>query len=221
MVNARHKEVLKALTSKGVEPSTSDTNHGNSNNRSSSSSEDLKFRGFTDEETKVFILMISRQQVFVCSFRFSIDYAEFCIRTEQTDNLKEMIQKELKEFMREGIMKDFSNETATYRDFMACDGPKFDGTLDLIANTRWLFIVEGAFRTSCYKEKNKVNFASNFLCDSAKMWLDGKVCEKGKEWLGRARKKISRRCLVPNMLRSRKLTKSEKSSKLLCKPTRR
>ncbi|GKD12180.1 hypothetical protein Tco_1196587, partial [Tanacetum coccineum] len=59
-------------------------------------------------------------------------------------------------------------------DFRACDVPKFYGTLDLIASTRWLFAIEGAFRTSCCKEKNKVNFASNFLRDSAKMRWDGK-----------------------------------------------
>nr|GEZ15056.1 putative reverse transcriptase domain-containing protein [Tanacetum cinerariifolium] len=67
---------------------------------------------------------------------------------------------------------------ATYRDFMACDVPKFDGTLDPIACTKWLSAVEGAFRTSCCKEKNNVNFASNFLCDSAKIWWEGKICEK-------------------------------------------
>ncbi|GJV30404.1 zinc finger, CCHC-type, retrotransposon gag domain protein [Tanacetum coccineum] len=150
-VNARHKEVLKASTSKGAESLTSDADHGNSDNGSSSSSKDLNFRGFMDEETKVLSSMISRQ---------------------------------LEEFKKEGIMKDFMNEMATYRDFTACDVPKFDGTLDLIASTRWLSAVKGAFRTSCCKEKNKVNFASNFLRDSAKMWWDGTVCEKGGEWIG-------------------------------------
>ncbi|GJX81806.1 hypothetical protein Tco_0331287 [Tanacetum coccineum] len=43
--------------------------------------------------------------------------------------------------------------------------------------------VEGVFRTSCCKEKNKVNFASNFLRDSAKMWWEGKIYEKGEEWI--------------------------------------
>nr|GEX15628.1 hypothetical protein [Tanacetum cinerariifolium] len=46
---------------------------------------------------------------------------------------------------------------------------EFDGTLDPIACTKWLSAVEGAFRTSCCKEKNKVNFTSNFLRDSAKI----------------------------------------------------
>ncbi|GKA03166.1 putative reverse transcriptase domain-containing protein [Tanacetum coccineum] len=53
-----------------------------------------------------------------------------------------------------------------------------------IASTRWLAAIEGAFRTSNCKEKNKVNFASNFLGDNAKMWWEGKVCEKGEEWIG-------------------------------------
>nr|GEU30508.1 hypothetical protein [Tanacetum cinerariifolium] len=48
------------------------------------------------------------------------------------------------------------NEMATYCDFTACDVPKFDGTLDPIACTKWLSAVEGAFRTSCCKEKNKL-----------------------------------------------------------------
>nr|GEX02586.1 hypothetical protein [Tanacetum cinerariifolium] len=56
--------------------------------------------------------------------------------------------------------------------------PKFDGTLDLIACTKWLSAVEDAFRTSCCKEKNKVNFALNFLQESAKMWWEGKICKK-------------------------------------------
>ncbi|GKE53270.1 hypothetical protein Tco_1488426, partial [Tanacetum coccineum] len=63
-------------------------------------------------------------------------------------------------------------------DFTACDVSKFDGTLDPAASARWLSAVDGAFRTSCCKEKNKVNFASNFLRNSAKMWWDGKVYEK-------------------------------------------
>nr|GFA36884.1 zinc finger, CCHC-type, retrotransposon Gag domain protein [Tanacetum cinerariifolium] len=66
-------------------------------------------------------------------------------------------------------MRDFRNEMATYRDFTACEVPKFDGALDPITSTRWLDAVEGAFLTSNCKEKNKVNFASNFLRDSAKM----------------------------------------------------
>nr|GEZ69549.1 hypothetical protein [Tanacetum cinerariifolium] len=76
-------------------------------------------------------------------------------------------------------MNDYRNDMATYCNFMACDVPKFDETFDLIACTKWLSAVEGAFHTSCCKEKNKVNFASNFLHDSAKIWWEGKFCKKG------------------------------------------
>nr|GEY82090.1 hypothetical protein [Tanacetum cinerariifolium] len=61
MVNARHKEVLKASTSKGTEISASDVEHDHRDNESSSSSEDLNFRGFTDEETKILSSMIRKQ----------------------------------------------------------------------------------------------------------------------------------------------------------------
>ncbi|GJY04948.1 zinc finger, CCHC-type, retrotransposon gag domain protein [Tanacetum coccineum] len=178
MMNARHKEVLKASTSKGTESSNSDADHGNSDNGSSSSYEDLNFRGFTDEETKVLSSMISRQVG--KAIKNVMPY--YISRT--TDNLKELIQKELEGFKREEIMKVFMNKMASYRDFTACDVPKFDGTINPIASTRWLSAVEGAFHTSCCKEENKVSFASNFLCDSAKIWWDGKVCEKGEEWIG-------------------------------------
>nr|GEU46093.1 putative reverse transcriptase domain-containing protein [Tanacetum cinerariifolium] len=60
MVNARHKEV-KASTSKEAKLSASDAEHDHSDNGSSLNSEDLNFRGFTDEETKVLSSMIRKQ----------------------------------------------------------------------------------------------------------------------------------------------------------------
>nr|GEV16049.1 retrovirus-related Pol polyprotein from transposon TNT 1-94 [Tanacetum cinerariifolium] len=45
---------------------------------------------------------------------------------------------------------------------------------------------KGAFCTSKCKDKNKVNFAMNFLRDSAKIWWKGKMYEK-EDLLGRAR----------------------------------
>ncbi|GJQ89666.1 putative reverse transcriptase domain-containing protein [Tanacetum coccineum] len=165
---ARHKEVLKALTSKGVELSASDAEHDGSDNGSSSSSEDLNFRGFMDEETKVLSSMIKKQ------VGKAIKNVMPYYISQTTGNLKEVVQKKLEEFRKEGIMNDFRNKMATYRDFTACDVPKFDGALDPIASTRWLAAVEGAFLPSSCKEKNKVNFASNFLRDSVKMWWEGK-----------------------------------------------
>nr|GEU62330.1 hypothetical protein [Tanacetum cinerariifolium] len=146
MVNALHKEVLKDSTSKGVELSACDAKHEDRDNGFSSSSEDLNFRWFTNEDTNVLSSIIRKQ--------------------------------ELEVFKKGGIMNELRNEMATYHDFMACDVPKFDGVLDPIASTRWLASIEGAFRTCNLKEKNKVNFALNFIRDSAKMWWEAKVCKK-------------------------------------------
>nr|GFC30215.1 zinc finger, CCHC-type, retrotransposon Gag domain protein [Tanacetum cinerariifolium] len=152
--------------------------HDDRDNESSSSSEDLNLRGFMDEETKILGSMIRKQVG-----RTIKNVMPFYI-SQTTNNLREIIQKELEEFKRSGIMSNFRNEMSTYRDFTTCDMPKFDGVLDPIASTRWLTAIEGAFHTINCKEKNKVNFASNFLRDSAKIWWEGKVCEKGEKWIG-------------------------------------
>ncbi|GJZ09796.1 hypothetical protein Tco_0544079 [Tanacetum coccineum] len=52
MMGEHHKEVLNALTSKGAESPTNDADHDDNKNGSSSSFEDLNFRGFTNEEAK-------------------------------------------------------------------------------------------------------------------------------------------------------------------------
>ncbi|GJQ90813.1 putative reverse transcriptase domain-containing protein [Tanacetum coccineum] len=89
--------------------------------------------------------------------------------------MKEQIRKEFEELKKEGgFMKGSWKDRATYRDFTACDVPKFMGDLNPIISTRWITTVEGAFRTSECEDKNKVNFATNFLRDSAKIWWDGK-----------------------------------------------
>ncbi|GJZ16321.1 putative reverse transcriptase domain-containing protein [Tanacetum coccineum] len=147
-------------------------------NESSSSSKGLNYGGFTEEETKALRSMINKQVG--KAIKNVMPY--YIIQT--TDNLKEVIKRELEEFRKGGIMNDYRNEMTTYRDFTACDVPKFDRALDPIASTRWLVAVKGVFRTSNCKEKNKVNFASNFLRDSAKMCWEGKVCEKDEEWIG-------------------------------------
>ncbi|GJW37973.1 putative reverse transcriptase domain-containing protein [Tanacetum coccineum] len=64
MVNARHKEVLKSSTSKRIESSASDVNHGDNDDGSSYSFEDLNFRGFTKEDTKALSSMISKKDLF-------------------------------------------------------------------------------------------------------------------------------------------------------------
>ncbi|GJR61004.1 putative reverse transcriptase domain-containing protein [Tanacetum coccineum] len=172
MVNTHHKEVLNASTSKGVEPSASDAEHNDNDNGSSSGSEGLNYGGFTEEETKSLRSMINKQVVKAIK-----NVMQYYI-SQTTDNLKEVIKREIEELRKGGIMNDYRNEMTTYRDFTACDVPKFDGALDPITSTRWLAVVEGAFRTSNYKEKNKVNFASNFLRDSSKMWWEEKMWKK-------------------------------------------
>nr|GEV56234.1 hypothetical protein [Tanacetum cinerariifolium] len=53
MVNTHHEKALKASSSKGAESPTNDTDSDGNENGSSSDSEDLNFRGFTEEETKM------------------------------------------------------------------------------------------------------------------------------------------------------------------------
>ncbi|GJS90551.1 hypothetical protein Tco_0773187 [Tanacetum coccineum] len=175
MVDERRKEVQKASTSKGAESPIGDTIRDESENKSYFDFEGLNYEGFTDEEMKALKSMINRQVGKI--IKNMMPY--YINRT--TENLKEVIRKELEELKKGGIMNDSRNEMATYRDFTTCDVPKFDGMLDPIACTKWLLAVDGAFRTSSCKEKNKVNFASNFLRDSAKKWWEGKICEKGLE----------------------------------------
>nr|GEW76268.1 hypothetical protein [Tanacetum cinerariifolium] len=130
MVNARHKEVLKSSTSKRAESPASDADHGDSDNGSSSSFEDLNFRGFTEEDTKALSSMISKKVG--KAVRNVMPY----YINQTTNNFKEVIQKELEEFTMEGIMKDFRIEMVTCCDFTACDVSKFNETLNLIASTR-------------------------------------------------------------------------------------
>ncbi|GJR60495.1 hypothetical protein Tco_1502657 [Tanacetum coccineum] len=101
MVNAHHKEVLKASTSKGVELSASDAEHDDRDNESSSSFEDLNFRGFTVCETRVLSSMIRKQVGKIMK-----NVMPYYI-SQITDNLKEVVQKELEDFKRSGIMSDF------------------------------------------------------------------------------------------------------------------
>ncbi|GJZ54613.1 putative nucleotidyltransferase, ribonuclease H [Tanacetum coccineum] len=153
MVNAHHKEVLKLSTSKEAELSTSDTEHDVNDNVSSSSSEDLNFRGFTEEETKVLSSMINKQVVKAIK-----NVMPYYI-SQTADNLKEVIQRELEEFKNRGIMNDYRNEMATYRDFTPSDVPKFDGALDP------LLVLDGF-----------PPWKAPFV-----LW-EGKVC--GEEWIG-------------------------------------
>ncbi|GJY49213.1 zinc finger, CCHC-type, retrotransposon gag domain protein [Tanacetum coccineum] len=147
MVNTHHKEVLNASTSKGAEPSASDAEHDGNDNGSSSGSEGLNYGGFTEEDTKALRSMINKQ------VGKAIKNVMPYYISQTTSNLKEVIKMELEEFIKGGIINDYKNDMTTYRDFTACDVPKFDGALDPTTSTRWLVV-------------------------------EGKVCEKGEEWIG-------------------------------------
>ncbi|GJV05746.1 putative reverse transcriptase domain-containing protein [Tanacetum coccineum] len=147
MVNTHHKEVLNASTSKGVEPSASDAEHDDNDNGSSSGFEGLNYGGFIEEETKTLRSMINKQ--LGKAIKNVIPY----YISQTTNNLKEVIKMDLEEFRKDGIMSDNRNDMTTYRDFTACDVPKFDGALDPISSARCLVAVEG------------------------------KVYEKGEEWI--------------------------------------
>ncbi|GKB38600.1 hypothetical protein Tco_0883542 [Tanacetum coccineum] len=127
MVDEHHKEVPKASTSKGAESPIDDAIRDESENKSSSDSEGLNHGGFTEEETKALRSMINKQVGKAIK-----NVMPFYI-SQTTDNLKVVIRKELEELKKGGMMNDSLNEMATYHDFMACDVPKFDGTLDPIA----------------------------------------------------------------------------------------
>ncbi|GKC69800.1 ribonuclease H-like domain-containing protein [Tanacetum coccineum] len=99
--------------------------------------------------------------------------------------MKEQIRQEFEELKKEGgFMKASWKDRATYHDFPTCDVPKFMGDLNPIVSTRWITAVEGAFRTCECEDKSKVNFTTKFLRDSAKIWWEGKMYEKGKDWVG-------------------------------------
>ncbi|GKD24363.1 hypothetical protein Tco_1230577, partial [Tanacetum coccineum] len=85
MENARQKEVLKASTSKGAELLASDVEHDDRDNGYSSSFEDLNFRGFTDEETKI-LRSMTRKQVGKTIKNVMPYYI-----SQTTDNLKEIV----------------------------------------------------------------------------------------------------------------------------------
>ncbi|KAJ9546613.1 hypothetical protein OSB04_019156 [Centaurea solstitialis] len=60
----------------------------------------------------------------------------------------------------------------SFKDFMACQPPLFDGRKDPVACYRWYSAVEGAFRTCGCPDGSKALFAVNLLRGAAKDWWD-------------------------------------------------
>nr|GFB34303.1 zinc finger, CCHC-type, retrotransposon Gag domain protein [Tanacetum cinerariifolium] len=109
------------FSSKGAEPSASDAGHDDNDNSSSSGSEGLNYRGFMAEETKALRSMINKQ------VGKAIKNVMPYYISQTTNNLKEVIKTELKEFRKGGIMSGNRNDMTTDRDFTSCGVPKFDG----------------------------------------------------------------------------------------------
>ncbi|GJT25439.1 putative reverse transcriptase domain-containing protein [Tanacetum coccineum] len=155
MVNARRKEVLKASTSKEAKLSASDAEHDVNDNVSSSSSEDLNFRGFTEEETKVLSSMINKQ------VGKAIKNVMSYYISQTTDNLKEVSQKELEEFKKVELRTTIGMkwQPIVISRHVMCQS--------LMGHLTQLLVLDGL---SPWK--------APFV-----LW-EGKVCEKGKEWIG-------------------------------------
>ncbi|KAJ9551979.1 hypothetical protein OSB04_016024 [Centaurea solstitialis] len=71
-----------------------------------------------------------------------------------------------------GSTAQSQSRVVTYKDFMTCKPPFFEGQKDPAACYRWYSTVEGAFRTSGCPAGSKVLFAVNLLRNVAKDWWD-------------------------------------------------
>nr|GEX55200.1 hypothetical protein [Tanacetum cinerariifolium] len=148
---AHNKEVFKATISKHVATTASDADSVSSDDdRSSSSSEDLNFIRFLREKKDALNAKIAK--IIGMAMRKAISY----YNNETSNNMKEQTRVEFEELNKEGgFMKGSRSDRATYRNFMTCDVPIFMGDLNPIVSTRWITVVENAFRTSCCEDKNK------------------------------------------------------------------
>ncbi|KAJ9557268.1 hypothetical protein OSB04_011882 [Centaurea solstitialis] len=71
-----------------------------------------------------------------------------------------------------GSTTQSQSRVVTFKDFMTCQPPFFEGQKDLVACYRWYSAVEGAFRTNGYPAGSKVLFAVNLLRNAGKDWWD-------------------------------------------------
>nr|GEX80802.1 hypothetical protein [Tanacetum cinerariifolium] len=208
MVDERHKEIQKASTSKGAKSPIND-------DESSSGSEGLNYRGFAKEKTKALRSMTNKQVGKVIK-----NVMPFYI-SQTTDNLKEVIRKELEELKKGGTMNDSRNVMETYRDFTACDVPKFMGRL-----TR-LLVLNGCPRLMVLsalvvvKRRTKLTLPQTSFVIVLKCGGKEKICEKGEEWIGTCTWKEFKEMFTTEYAPVKKLIKFEKSSKLLPKQMRR
>ncbi|KAJ9555712.1 hypothetical protein OSB04_010326 [Centaurea solstitialis] len=69
-----------------------------------------------------------------------------------------------------GSNNQAQSRSSTFKDFMACQPPHYEGRKDPIACSRWIATVEGAFRTCGCPDGVKVCYAANLLRDAGKDW---------------------------------------------------
>ncbi|KAJ9542318.1 hypothetical protein OSB04_028824 [Centaurea solstitialis] len=69
-----------------------------------------------------------------------------------------------------GSNNQAQSRSSTFKDFMACQPPHYEGRKDPIACSRWVAAVEAAFRTCGCPEGMKVFYAANLLRDAGKDW---------------------------------------------------
>ncbi|KAJ9564756.1 LOW QUALITY PROTEIN: hypothetical protein OSB04_000722 [Centaurea solstitialis] len=69
-----------------------------------------------------------------------------------------------------GSNNQAQSRSSTFKDFMACQPPHYEGRKDPIACSRWVPAVEGEFRTCGCPDGVKVCYAANLLRDAGKDW---------------------------------------------------
>ncbi|KAJ9542719.1 hypothetical protein OSB04_029225 [Centaurea solstitialis] len=83
-----------------------------------------------------------------------------------------------------GSTSQGQSRASTFKDFMACQPPHFEGKKDPIACYRWVAAVEGAFRTSGCPDVMKVVYAVNLLRNAGKDWWGLILKSRTEEQIG-------------------------------------
>ncbi|KAJ9541425.1 hypothetical protein OSB04_027931 [Centaurea solstitialis] len=83
-----------------------------------------------------------------------------------------------------GSTSQGQSRASTFKDFMACQPPHFEGKKDPIACYRWVAAVEGAFRTSGCPDAMKVVYAVNLLRNAGKDWWGLILKSRTEEQIG-------------------------------------
>ncbi|KAJ9565862.1 hypothetical protein OSB04_001828 [Centaurea solstitialis] len=83
-----------------------------------------------------------------------------------------------------GSTNQGQSRASTFKDFMACQPPDFEGKKDTIACYRWVAAVEGAFRTSGCPDAMKVVYAVNLLRNAGKDWWGLILKSRTEEQIG-------------------------------------